>query len=195
MILLNYAHRWLTLSFSVCPQPMFSVTPSLATNANAAFNPYLGPVSPGLIPADMLPSAPILVTSNHNVPVAAAAAAQKLMRTDRLEVRDTSIYTLGLKWDQIWPHTHTHTHTTDPTDEGICKIILSLSYLSQIKSRTNKTLVNTAPTEDRFPIYANRLGSEMWAEPIWIFKGRVGKSSTASVCLILITCLVKSLLQ
>ncbi|XP_076002551.1 muscleblind-like protein 1 isoform X1 [Genypterus blacodes] len=77
------------------PVPMFSVTPSLATNANAAvaaataFNPYLGPVSPGLMPADIMPSAPLLVTSNHNVPVpaaAAAAAAQKLMRTDRLEV-------------------------------------------------------------------------------------------------------------
>uniref|UniRef100_A0A4W6BVC6 Muscleblind like splicing regulator 1 n=1 Tax=Lates calcarifer TaxID=8187 RepID=A0A4W6BVC6_LATCA len=74
--------------------PMFSVTPSLATNANAAaaaaaaFNPYLGPVSPGLMPADILPSAPVLVTSNPSVPVpaAAAAAAQKLMRTDRLEV-------------------------------------------------------------------------------------------------------------
>uniref|UniRef100_A0A7N6BGD7 C3H1-type domain-containing protein n=1 Tax=Anabas testudineus TaxID=64144 RepID=A0A7N6BGD7_ANATE len=75
------------------PVPMFSVTPSLATNANAAaaaaaaFNPYLGPVSPGLMPADILPSAPVLVTSNASVPVpAAAAAAQKLMRTDRLEV-------------------------------------------------------------------------------------------------------------
>ncbi|TDH14842.1 hypothetical protein EPR50_G00024930 [Perca flavescens] len=77
------------------PVPMFSVTPSLATNVNAAaaaaaaFNPYLGPVSPGLMPADMLPSGPVLVTSNPNVPVpaaAAAAAAQKLMRTDRLEV-------------------------------------------------------------------------------------------------------------
>ncbi|XP_036070681.1 muscleblind-like protein 1 isoform X5 [Oryzias melastigma] len=78
------------------PVHMFSVTPSLATNANAAaaaaaaFNPYLGPVSPGLMPADILPSAPVLVTSNPNVPVpaaaAAAAAAQKLMRTDRLEV-------------------------------------------------------------------------------------------------------------
>lgn len=90
------------LSFCLCPQPMFSVTPSLATNVNAAaaaaaaFNPYLGPVSPGLMPADILPSAPVLVTSNPSVPVpaAAAAAAQKLMRTDRLEVRDT--------------HTHTH---------------------------------------------------------------------------------------
>uniref|UniRef100_A0A3Q3JK16 C3H1-type domain-containing protein n=1 Tax=Monopterus albus TaxID=43700 RepID=A0A3Q3JK16_MONAL len=73
------------------PVPMFSVTPSLATNANAAaaaaaaFNPYLGPVSPGLMPADILPSAPVLVTSNPSVPVP-AAAAQKLMRTDRLEV-------------------------------------------------------------------------------------------------------------
>ncbi|XP_043850508.1 muscleblind-like protein 1 isoform X15 [Dromiciops gliroides] len=70
------------------PVPMFSVAPSLATNASAAFNPYLGPVSPGLVPADILPTAPMLVTGNPAVPVpaAAAAAAQKLMRTDRLEV-------------------------------------------------------------------------------------------------------------
>uniref|UniRef100_A0A8C2WMW8 Muscleblind like splicing regulator 1 n=1 Tax=Cyclopterus lumpus TaxID=8103 RepID=A0A8C2WMW8_CYCLU len=72
------------------PVPMFSVTPSLATNMNAAaaFNPYLGPMSPGLMPADLLSSGPVLVTSNHSIPVpaAAAAAAQKLMRTDRLEV-------------------------------------------------------------------------------------------------------------
>ncbi|XP_068172939.1 muscleblind-like protein 1 isoform X3 [Antennarius striatus] len=73
------------------PVPMFSVTPGLATNvsaaAAAAFNPYLGPISPSLMPADILPSAPVLVTSNPSVPVpAATAAAQKLMRTDRLEV-------------------------------------------------------------------------------------------------------------
>ncbi|XP_029471806.1 muscleblind-like protein 1 isoform X8 [Rhinatrema bivittatum] len=71
------------------PVPMFSVAPSLATNATAAFNPYLGPVSPGLVSAEILPTAPMLVTGNHGVPVpaaAAAAAAQKLMRTDRLEV-------------------------------------------------------------------------------------------------------------
>ncbi|KAM6931864.1 muscleblind-like protein 1 isoform 3-T4 [Lycodopsis pacificus] len=77
------------------PMPMFSITPSLATNVNAAaaaaaaFNPYLGPMSPGLMPADMLQSGHVLVTSNPSVPVpaaAAAAAAQKLMRTDRLEV-------------------------------------------------------------------------------------------------------------
>lgn len=67
---------------------MFSVAPSLATNASTAFNPYLGPVSPGLVPAEILPTAPMLVAGNPGVPVpaAAAAAAQKLMRTDRLEV-------------------------------------------------------------------------------------------------------------
>lgn len=67
---------------------MFSVAPSLATNASTAFNPYLGPVSPGLVPAEILPTGPMLVAGNPGVPVpaAAAAAAQKLMRTDRLEV-------------------------------------------------------------------------------------------------------------
>lgn len=79
---------------------MFSVSPSLANNANAAaaaaaaaaFNPYLGPVSPGLMPAEILPSAPVLMAGSPGVSSvpsaanAAAAAAQKLLRTDRLEV-------------------------------------------------------------------------------------------------------------
>ncbi|XP_071216269.1 muscleblind-like protein 1 isoform X3 [Salvelinus alpinus] len=74
------------------PVPMFSVTPSLASPAAvaAAFNPYMGPVSPGLMPSEIMSSAPVLVTSNPNASMsaaaAAAAAAQKLMRTDRLEV-------------------------------------------------------------------------------------------------------------
>ncbi|XP_043108924.1 muscleblind-like protein 1 isoform X3 [Puntigrus tetrazona] len=87
------------------PMPMFSVTPSLATNASAAaaaaaaaaFNPYLGPVSPGLMPAEILPSAPVLMAgspavasvpsaANAAAAAASAAAAQKLLRTDRLEV-------------------------------------------------------------------------------------------------------------
>lgn len=67
-------------------EPMFSVTTGLAANPNTAFNPYLGPVSPNLVPAEILPNAPMLVTGNHAVPVHTAAAAQKLMRTDRLEV-------------------------------------------------------------------------------------------------------------
>ncbi|XP_060940628.1 muscleblind-like protein 1 isoform X10 [Limanda limanda] len=76
--------------------PMFSMAPGLATNASAAaavaaaaFNPYLSPVSPGLMQQEILPSSPVLMASNPNVgqvPNAAAAAAQKLLRTDRLEV-------------------------------------------------------------------------------------------------------------
>lgn len=78
---------------------MFSVTPGLATNASAAaavaaaaFNPYLSPVSPGLMPPEILQSTPVLMASNptvSQVPNAAAAAAQKLLRTDRLEVKQT----------------------------------------------------------------------------------------------------------
>nr|XP_020451426.1 muscleblind-like protein 1 isoform X7 [Monopterus albus] len=78
------------------PMPMFSVTPGLATNASAAaaaaaaaFNPYLSPVSPGLMPQEILPNTPVLMASSptvNQVPNAAAAAAQKLLRTDRLEV-------------------------------------------------------------------------------------------------------------
>lgn len=76
---------------------MFSVTPGLATNASAAaaaaaaFNPYLSPVSPGLMPPEILPSTPVLMASSPTVSQVpnAAAAAQKLLRTDRLEVTDT----------------------------------------------------------------------------------------------------------
>lgn len=79
---------------------MFSVTPGLSTNASAAaaaaaaaaFNPYLSPVSPGLMPQEILASTPVLMASTptvSQVPNAAAAAAQKLLRTDRLEVTDT----------------------------------------------------------------------------------------------------------
>lgn len=75
---------------------MFSVAPGLATNASAAaaFNPYLSPMSPGLMPPEILPSTPVLMASSptvSQVPNAAAAAAQKLLRTDRLEVRSALV--------------------------------------------------------------------------------------------------------
>uniref|UniRef100_A0A3B3VU88 Muscleblind-like splicing regulator 1 n=1 Tax=Poecilia latipinna TaxID=48699 RepID=A0A3B3VU88_9TELE len=60
-----------------------------AAAAAAAFNPYLSPVSPSLMPPEILPSTPMLMASSptvSQVPNAAAAAAQKLLRTDRLEV-------------------------------------------------------------------------------------------------------------
>ncbi|KAM6948481.1 muscleblind-like protein 1 isoform 12-T12 [Aplochiton taeniatus] len=72
--------------------PMFSMSPGLATNASAAaaFNPYLGPMSPGLMAQEIMPSAPVLMASSPGISQgpgsAAAAAAQKLLRTDRLEV-------------------------------------------------------------------------------------------------------------
>lgn len=72
---------------------MFSMTPGLATNASAAaaaaaaFNPYLSPVSPGLMPPEILPSTPVLMTSSPTVSQVPNAAAQKLLRTDRLEVK------------------------------------------------------------------------------------------------------------
>ncbi|KAF7667539.1 hypothetical protein LDENG_00058440 [Lucifuga dentata] len=76
------------------PMAMFSMSPGLANNAGAAaaaaaFNPYLSPMSPGLMPPEILPSTPVLMASSptvSQVPNAAAAAAQKLLRTDRLEV-------------------------------------------------------------------------------------------------------------
>ncbi|EPQ13877.1 Muscleblind-like protein 1 [Myotis brandtii] len=85
------------------PVPVFSVALSLATSASAAFNPYLGPVSPSLVPAEILPTAPMLVTGNPGVPVpaAAAAAAQKLMRTDLSTMIDTNDNTVTVCMDYI----------------------------------------------------------------------------------------------
>ncbi|XP_064197611.1 muscleblind-like protein 1 isoform X3 [Anguilla rostrata] len=69
------------------PMPMFSVAPSLASSPSAgAFSPYLGPMSPSLMQAEMMPSGPMLVTGSPPMPNTAASAHQKLMRTDRLEV-------------------------------------------------------------------------------------------------------------
>nr|XP_061795764.1 muscleblind-like protein 1 isoform X8 [Nerophis lumbriciformis] len=62
--------------------------PSFEKQNPAAFNPYLSPVSPGLMPPEILPSTPVLMASSPTVSQVpnAAAAAQKLLRTDRLEV-------------------------------------------------------------------------------------------------------------
>ncbi|XP_019733324.1 muscleblind-like protein 1 [Hippocampus comes] len=70
------------------PMPMLSVLLPVTDAAAAAFNPYLSPVSPGLMPPEILPSTPVLMASSPAVSQVpnAAAAAQKLLRTDRLEV-------------------------------------------------------------------------------------------------------------
>lgn len=69
-------------------QTTFPVTPSLATSPTMAFSPYLSHVSPGmgLMPAELLPNTPVLVSSNPAVSVPGGSAGQKLMRTDKLEV-------------------------------------------------------------------------------------------------------------
>lgn len=53
-----------------------------------AFSPYLSHVSPGmgLVPAELLPNTPVLVSGNPTVSVPGGSAGQKLMRTDKLEV-------------------------------------------------------------------------------------------------------------
>ncbi|XP_063280864.1 muscleblind-like protein 3 isoform X1 [Prinia subflava] len=70
------------------PITTFPVTPSLATSPTMAFNPYLSHVSPGmgLVPAELLPNTPVLVSGNPTVTVPGGSAGQKLMRTDKLEV-------------------------------------------------------------------------------------------------------------
>ncbi|KAM4661826.1 muscleblind-like protein 3 isoform 2-T2 [Discoglossus pictus] len=66
----------------------FPVTPSLATSTSMAFSPYLSHVSPGmgLVPAELLPNTPVLVSGNPAVTVPGGNAGQKLVRTDKLEV-------------------------------------------------------------------------------------------------------------
>ncbi|XP_063793560.1 muscleblind-like protein 3 isoform X7 [Pseudophryne corroboree] len=69
------------------PQTPFPVTQSLATSPSMAFSPYLSHVSPGmgLVPAELLPNTPVLVSGNPAVTVP-GSAGQKLVRTDKLEV-------------------------------------------------------------------------------------------------------------
>ncbi|XP_067404117.1 muscleblind-like protein 3 isoform X2 [Emydura macquarii macquarii] len=69
------------------PITTFPVTPSLATSPTMAFSPYLSHVSPGmgLVPAELLPNTPVLVSGNPTVTVPGGSAGQKLMRTDKLE--------------------------------------------------------------------------------------------------------------
>ncbi|XP_040262025.1 muscleblind-like protein 3 isoform X6 [Bufo bufo] len=70
------------------PITTFPVTQSLATSPSMAFSPYLSHISPGmgLVPAELLPNTPVLVSGNPAVTVPGGSAGQKLVRTDKLEV-------------------------------------------------------------------------------------------------------------
>ncbi|XP_066212571.1 muscleblind-like protein 3 isoform X1 [Saccopteryx leptura] len=63
----------------------FPMTPSLAANPTMAFNPYLHHPGMGLVPAELLPNAPVLFSGNPPLALP-GAAGPKLMRTDKLEV-------------------------------------------------------------------------------------------------------------
>uniref|UniRef100_UPI00398E7C88 muscleblind-like protein 3 isoform X6 n=1 Tax=Pristiophorus japonicus TaxID=55135 RepID=UPI00398E7C88 len=70
------------------PMTTFPVTPSLATNHTMGLNPYLSHMTHGmgLVPTELLPNAPVLVSGNPTVTVQGNTASQKLIRTDKLEV-------------------------------------------------------------------------------------------------------------
>ncbi|XP_033865445.1 muscleblind-like protein 2a isoform X2 [Acipenser ruthenus] len=68
--------------------PTFPVTQPLGSNPGISFAPYLTQVAPGvgLMPTEMLPSAPVIMPGSPPVTVPGSASTQKLLRTDKLEV-------------------------------------------------------------------------------------------------------------
>ncbi|XP_058905990.1 muscleblind-like protein 3 isoform X1 [Kogia breviceps] len=63
----------------------FPVTPSLAANPAMAFSPYLPHPGMGLVPAELLPNAPVLISGTPPLPLP-GAPGPKPMRSDKLEV-------------------------------------------------------------------------------------------------------------
>ncbi|XP_028248869.1 muscleblind-like protein 2a isoform X6 [Parambassis ranga] len=79
------------------PMPTFPVTQGLGTNTGLGYGSYITPLSHGmsLIPSDILPSTPVLVSGSPPVTVqcsssssssSSSSPSQKLQRTDKLEV-------------------------------------------------------------------------------------------------------------
>ncbi|XP_078067398.1 muscleblind-like protein 3 isoform X5 [Mustelus asterias] len=70
------------------PMTTFPVTPPIATNHTMGLNPYLSHMTHGmgLVPTELLPNTPVLVSGNPTVTVQGNTASQKLIRTDKLEV-------------------------------------------------------------------------------------------------------------
>uniref|UniRef100_A0ABI7W4P5 C3H1-type domain-containing protein n=1 Tax=Felis catus TaxID=9685 RepID=A0ABI7W4P5_FELCA len=63
----------------------FPVNPPLAANPAMAFNPYLPHPGMGLLPAELVPNAPVLISGNPPLALP-GAAGPKPMRSDKLEV-------------------------------------------------------------------------------------------------------------
>uniref|UniRef100_A0A8C0JGW0 Muscleblind like splicing regulator 3 n=1 Tax=Canis lupus dingo TaxID=286419 RepID=A0A8C0JGW0_CANLU len=63
----------------------FPMNPSLAANPAMAFNPYLPHPGMGLVPAELLPNGPVLISGNPPLALP-GAPGPKMMRSDKLEV-------------------------------------------------------------------------------------------------------------
>uniref|UniRef100_A0A8C9UQR3 Muscleblind like splicing regulator 3 n=1 Tax=Spermophilus dauricus TaxID=99837 RepID=A0A8C9UQR3_SPEDA len=63
----------------------FPVNPNLAANPAMAFNPYVPHPGMGLVPAELLPNTPVLISGNPPLALP-GVAGPKLMRSDKLEV-------------------------------------------------------------------------------------------------------------
>ncbi|KAM4601920.1 muscleblind-like protein 2a isoform 5-T7 [Polymixia lowei] len=71
------------------PVQTFPVSQGLGSTAGLSYTPYLTPMSHsmGLVPTDILPSAPVIVPGSPPVSVnTGSSSSQKLLRTDKLEV-------------------------------------------------------------------------------------------------------------
>nr|KAF6428033.1 muscleblind like splicing regulator 2 [Rousettus aegyptiacus] len=76
------------------PVPTFPVGPAIGTNTAISFAPYLAPVTPGvgLVPTEILPTTPVIVPGSPPVTVPGSTTTQKLLRTDKLEVLQFSLW-------------------------------------------------------------------------------------------------------
>ncbi|XP_064431653.1 muscleblind-like protein 3 isoform X3 [Mirounga angustirostris] len=74
----------------------FPMNPSLAANPAMAFNPYLPHPGMGLVPAELVPNAPVLISGNPPL-VLPAAAGPKLMRSDKLEMNHSASAAMALQ--------------------------------------------------------------------------------------------------
>ncbi|XP_062940491.1 muscleblind-like protein 3 isoform X2 [Cynocephalus volans] len=63
----------------------FPMTPALVANPAMTFNPYLPHPGMGLVPAEVFPNAPVLISGNPPFPLP-GVAGPKPMRSDKLEV-------------------------------------------------------------------------------------------------------------
>ncbi|XP_062312644.1 muscleblind-like protein 2a isoform X8 [Osmerus eperlanus] len=76
---------------SMQPVPSFSMSQGLGQSPGLSYAPYMTPMSHGmgLVAADMLPSAPVIIPGSPPINVqssSSSSSSQKMLRTDKLEV-------------------------------------------------------------------------------------------------------------